>query len=47
MPKFGLLIEYIVRTLQEIFKNIGMPKFDLHIEYAGVNSWLFQQKLVI
>jgi hypothetical protein len=33
MKKFGLKIEYNVRTLQELFKNIGMTKFDLYIDY--------------
>jgi hypothetical protein len=43
MPKFGILIKCTVRSLQELFKKIGMPKFDLHIEHVVVNSWLFKQ----
>jgi hypothetical protein len=46
MPKFGLYIEYKVRTLHELFKNIAMPKFDLYIKYS-VNSWFLKKIQVI
>jgi hypothetical protein len=47
MPKFGLLIEYTLRTLQELFKNFEMPKFDLHIQHVCVNSWLFCNCIIV